>query len=143
MVGTLALCSTVILTAVLLLNVAANVEGNSQQCSYVTIPVCENNVTVTPRGVANSGCKRGDVGPPGKAGPAGVKGERGVKGDAGQKGEPGDYESFEEEVQEKLKSEKTSISLCFFDNFKSILNISIVIRVLGKEKLFKTLFKCT
>ena len=123
MIRTLALYSTVILTtAVFLLNFAAIVEGNSQQCSYVTIPVCENNVTVTPVGIANSGCKRGDVGPPGKAGPSGVKGERGVKGDVGQKGEPGDYESFKGEVQEKLKSEKTLISLCSFDMFRNILN---------------------
>jgi len=113
MVGALASCSTVLITAVLLLNVATNVEGKSQQCSYVTIPVCENNVTVTPRGVGNSNCKKGDVGRPGKAGPSGVKGERGVKGDAGQKGEPGDFRNFKLEIQERLKSKKEVYHMMF------------------------------
>jgi len=81
-------------------------EGHLQQCSYVTIPVCDNNVTVTPSGVAGSTCRKGDVGPPGKAGPTGSKGERGEKGDTGQKGELGDLGSFEEEVREKFKCKR-------------------------------------
>jgi len=96
-----------------ILNAATRVEGGLQQCSYVTIPVCENNVTVTPRGVANSGCTKGDVGPPGKAGPSGAKGQRGVKGDAGQKGEPVDFESFKLEIQESLKSEEILFLMMF------------------------------
>jgi len=91
---------------VILLDFMVGSEGHSQQCSYVTIPVCDNNVTVTPSGVAGSTCTKGDVGPPGKAGPTGSKGERGEKGDTGQKGELGDLGSFEEEVREKFKCKR-------------------------------------
>jgi len=40
------------------LNAATKSEGGLQQCSYGTIPLYEGNVTVTSRGVANSGCKK-------------------------------------------------------------------------------------
>ena len=82
--------------------------GKSQQCRYVTVPVCDENVSSTPVGATAS---KGDKGERGFSGKLGPRGETGSKGNAGEKGSKGNTAQVEE-LQEHL-------SVLINGNFKS------------------------
>ena len=77
-------------------------QGSSQQCRYVTVPVCDDNNSSKPSGAIPNKGEKGDRGFSGKMGPRGETGSKGNVGEKGSKGNTAEVEELQQHLSRRI-----------------------------------------
>ena len=95
-------------------------QGSSQECRYVTVPVCDNNDSSTASTVVPSKGEKGDRGFSGKLGPRGETGSKGNVGEKGSKGNTADVEELQQYLSLKIDGMRRK-NCCLFFSYEYLM----------------------